>query len=258
MFAKLLSVKWILNKIPRTLLIRLSYWVRPFLMIWFAGNRYTDPIDNRHFRKFLPYGYHRKRPNVLSPSTLSLERHRLLWLYLQTKKELFLSSLKVLHIAPEQAFYHRFKRQKNWDYVTVDLSSPLADIKADICHLPFNDNTFDVIFCNHVLEHIKDDLRAMQELFRVMKAGGWGVFQVPQDMSLHHTFEDDTITDPKERARVFGQYDHVRIYGQDYFDRLRQAGFEVEAVDFTSHLSDNQIERYRVVKGELIPLVKKK
>lgn len=246
-----------LNTIPRPLLIRFSYWVRPIVSLILKGNRYTDPIDGKSFKSFLPYGYGKQRPNVLSPSTLSLERHRLLWLYLKNETNFFKDNLKVLHFAPEQAFYKRFRNQKNIDYITTDLHSPLADIKADICDLPFENDSYDVILCNHVLEHIVDDTKAMQELYRIMKPGGWGIFQVPQDLNREFTFEDNSITDKDERAKIFGQYDHVRIYGKDYFDKLRQIGFAVEEVDYTSKLSDAEIDQYRLAKGEIIPLVKK-
>lgn len=249
--------KSLLNIIPRPLLIRLSYVIRPVLVFWLKGNRYTDPIDGKSFKKFLPYGYEKQRDNVLSPSTLSLERHRLLWLYLQSKTDFFVKPLKMLHFAPEQAFYRRFRQQQNLDYTTTDLSSPLADVKADICQLPFEDNTFDVIFCNHVLEHIPDDTQAMRELYRVLKPGGWAVLQIPQDLSRATTFEDDSITDPKERAKIFGQYDHVRVYGRDYFDKLRSIGFEVQEIDYTQTLSKEQVERYCLADGEIIPVVKK-
>lgn len=235
----------------------MSYWARPLLAFFMRGNVYTDPIDGKSFKSFLPYGYEKPRENVLSPSTLSLERHRLLWLFLKTKTDFFSEDLKVLHFAPEQAFYKRFRKLKNLDYVTTDLNSPLADVKADICNLPFDDNSFDVIFCNHVLEHIPDDTKAMQELYRILKPGGWGIFQIPQELDREKTFEDDSITDKKERAKIFGQYDHVRIYGRDYFDKLRSIGFKVEEVDFTSELPAETIEKYRLAKGELIPLVRK-
>lgn len=249
--------KYFLNLIPRPLLIRLSYWVRPLIAFSLKGKTYTDPIDGKSFRKFLPYGYENPRENVLSPSTLSLERHRLLWLYLKNETKFFNQPLKLLHFAPEQAFYKRFKKLENLEYTTTDLNSPLADVKADICDLPFKDDTFDVILCNHVLEHIPNDTKAIQELFRVMKPGGWGIFQIPQDINRAKTFEDNTITDKKERARVFGQYDHVRIYGRDYFDKLRSAGFRVEEVDYTNTLSKEDVKKYRLAKGEIIPLVKK-
>ena len=249
--------KYFLNLIPRPLLIRLSYWVRPLIALSLKGKTYTDPIDGKSFRKFLPYGYENPRENVLSPSTLSLERHRLLWLYLKNETDFFTKPIKLLHFAPEQAFYQRFKRLDHITYTTTDLNSPLADVKADICHLPFDDDTFDVILCNHVLEHIPDDAKAMQELYRVMKPGGWGIFQIPQDLKREQTFEDNTITDRKERARIFGQYDHVRIYGRDYFDKLRSVGFKVEEVDYTNTLPKEDVEKYRLAKGEIIPLVKK-
>lgn len=249
--------KYFLNLIPRPLLIRLSYWVRPLIAFSLKGKTYTDPIDGKNFRKFLPYGYENPRENVLSPSTLSLERHRLLWLYLKNETDFFNKPIKLLHFAPEQAFYQRFKKLDHITYTTTDLNSPLADVKADICHLPFDDDTFDVILCNHVLEHIPDDTKAMQELYRVMKPGGWGIFQIPQDLKREQTFEDNTITDRKERARIFGQYDHVRIYGRDYFDKLRSVGFKVEEVDYTNTLPKEDVEKYRLAKGEIIPLVKK-
>lgn len=250
-------IKYILNTIPRPYLIKMSYWVRPFLALYLRGKKYEDPIDGKTFRKFLPYGYGSPRANVLSPSTLSLERHRLLWLYLTRETDFFSKPLKVLHVAPEQAFYKRFKNQKNLTYITTDLYSPLADVKADLCALPFEDDSFDVIFCNHVLEHIADDAQAMRELYRVMKKGGWGIFQVPQDINRAHTFEDDTITDPAERTRIFGQYDHVRVYGLDFFDRLRQVGFEVEEITYSTHFTAEEIERYRIVPQEILPLCKK-
>lgn len=249
--------KFILNFLPRPFLIRLSYTARPFLAFFLKGDTYTDPIDEKSFKSFLPYGYGKQRENVLSPSTLSLERHRLFWLYLKNETDFFNAQKKVLHFAPEQAFYKRFKKIPNLDYVTTDLNSPLADIKADICNLPFEDNTFDVIFCNHVLEHIPDDTKAMQELYRVLKVGGIGIFQIPQDLSREKTFEDNSITDKKERQNIFGQYDHVRIYGRDYFDKLRSVGFKVEEVDYTKTLSETEIDKYRLAKGEIIPVVYK-
>lgn len=249
--------KLILNSIPRPLLIRLSYFISPLLAFSMRGTNHTDPIDGRQFKSFLPYGYESPRENVLSPSTLSLERHRLLWLYLKNETDFFISPYKVLHFAPEQAFYKRFRKLKNLDYTTTDLNSPLADVKADICDLPFEDSSFDIIFCNHVLEHIPDDTKAMQELYRTLKPGGWGIFQIPQDLKRDITFEDDTITDKKERAKIFGQYDHVRIYGRDYFDKLRSVGFEVQEIEYTSMLSVEEVEKYRLAKGEIIPLVRK-
>ncbi|MFW2375032.1 MAG: class I SAM-dependent methyltransferase [Cellulophaga baltica] len=249
--------KYILNTIPRPILIKLSYLARPVLAFSMKGDTYTDPIDGKSFKRFLPYGYESPRENVLSPSTLSLERHRLLWLYLKDETDFFTKKYKVLHFAPEQAFYKRFRALENLNYTTTDLDSPLADIKADICDLPFADNSFDIIFCNHVLEHIPDDTKAMEEIYRILKPNGWAVLQIPQDLKRATTFEDDTITDRKERAKIFGQYDHVRIYGRDYFTKLREIGFHVDEVDYTSKLTPETIDKYRLAKGEILPVVRK-
>ncbi len=248
----------ILNTIPRPQLIKLSNWLRPIIALFLRGTKYTDPIDGKSYRKFLPYGYQKIRKNVLAPGTFSLERHRLFWIYLKNETDFFSATKKkVLHFAPEQAFYHQFKKIKKIDYTTTDLFSPLADVKADICNLPFKDNEFDYIFCNHVLEHIPDDNKAMSELFRVLAPNGIGIFQIPQDLSREFTFEDDSIKDPKERATIFGQYDHVRVYGRDYFDKLREIGFNVTAIDYTKKLTKKEIDKYRLAQGELIPVCRK-
>lgn len=246
--------KFILNTIPRPTLLKVSYWVKPIISFYLKGSAYTDPIDGKSFRRFLSYGYDNSRPNVLSPSTLSLERHRLLWLYLKNKTDFFSNHKKVLHLAPEQCFLKLFKNQSNLDYTTADLYSPLADVKADICNLPFIENTFDIVFCNHVLEHIEDDQKAMKELYRVLKPNGMGIFQIPQDLSRTKTYEDFSINSPKERAKHFGQYDHVRIYGKDYFDKLRAVGFTVNEVNYSAQLPPELTEKYRLVKDEILPV----
>jgi len=231
--------------------------VRPFVAFFLRGNTYTDPIDGKSYRKFLPYGYAKVRENVLAPGTLSLERHRLFWLYLKNETTFFSAPLRVLHFAPEQAFVQKFKKQKNLTYTTTDLNSPIADVKADICDLPFKDNSFDFIICNHVLEHIPDDTKAMQELYRVLAPLGTAIVQVPYDAKREITYQDDTITDQSERTRIFGQYDHLRVYGMDYFKKLSSIGFDVNALDYTSSISSEDIERYRLCKGELLPVCKK-
>ena len=248
--------KSILNTIPRPWLIKASYIIRPIISWYLKGDKFTDPIDGKSFRKFLPYGYGKQRENALSPSTLSLERHRLMWLFLRDNTNFFTATkkIKVLHIAPEQCFLDIFRKQQNLNYITSDLESPIADVKADICDLPFKENEFDVVFCNHVLEHVPNDTKAMQELYRVLKPGGFGIFQIPQDLSKAITFEDNTITDRKERAKVFGQYDHVRVYGRDYFDKLRSIGFKVDEVDYTKKITLNKIEKYCLMKNEILPV----
>ena len=250
-------LKFILNKIPRPILIKLSILARPLIYQFYKGNNFTDPIDGKSYRKFLPYGYGKQRENALSPGTLSLERHRQMWLYLQNETDFFTENLKVLHIAPEQEFLRKFKKMKNIDYTSADLFSPIVDVKADILDLPFEDESFDVVFCNHVLEHIIDDRKAMSELFRVMKKGGWGIFQVPMKNSLEKTYEDFTITEPKERQKHFGQYDHVRWYGIDYFDRLTSVGFQTDINFYSRKFSSEERKKFGLMEIEILPVVRK-
>lgn len=248
---------FLLNKLPRPMLINLSIFLRPLIYLFFKGNKFTDPIDGKSYRKFLPYGYGKQRENALSPGTLSLERHRQMWLYLKNETDFFTQNYKVLHIAPEQEFLRKFKKMKNLEYTSADLFSPIVDVKADILDLPFEDESFDVIFCNHVLEHIIDDKKAMSELYRVMKKGGWGILQVPMKNSLEKTYEDFTITDPKERQKHFGQYDHVRWYGMDYFERLKSVGFSVDINFYSQKFSKEEQNRFGLNVTEILPVVRK-
>lgn len=244
-------IKFALKYIPRPWLIRLSYVVQFFAPILYGGNTFTDPIDGRSYRKFLPYGYGGNlRKNALSPGTNSLERHRLMYLYLKRDTDFFTSEKKVLHVAPEQCFYGRFRKMKNLDYTTADLDSPIADISIDIHDIPFEENTFDVVFCNHVLEHVNDDQQCMRELCRILKPGGLAIMQVPWIPEQEVTVEDPSITDPKERERLFGQYDHVRKYGKDYEDRLKAAGFKVTRVEMNQELSPEEFKKYSLPEGE--------
>jgi SAM-dependent methyltransferase len=245
---------FLLRTIPRPILIKLSLLFSKIAPYIYYGNRYQDPISGKTYRKFLPYGYggKAKRKNVLCPGSLSLERHRLLWLYLKQKTNFFSSPHKMLHIAPEQCFYKLFKSQENLNYTTGDYNSPIADIHFDLHNAPFNNNSFDVIFCNHVLEHVEDADKCMRELYRIMSVGGWGIFQVPLDTARQTTYEDKTITSEADRELHFWQKDHVRLFGLDYKDKLAAAGFLVKADDFINTLSPELIDRYRLPAGELI------
>jgi hypothetical protein len=251
--------KFLLNTIPRPWLIRLSYLFRIFAPLVYKGDKVECPVCEKSFRKFLSYGSDvAHRDNILCPYDLTLERHRAMWLYLKNHTDFFTKKdLKVMHIAPEQCFHSLFKKQKNLDYTTGDLMSPIADLHFDLHDIPLEDNQYEVIFCNHVMEHVKDDLKCMQELHRILKSGGWGIMQVPIDASRNSTYEDWSITDPKEREKHFWQYDHVRLYGLNYPKRLKEAGFKVDIIDFSKELPTEVFERYRIPKSELLYVVRK-
>lgn len=211
------------------------------------GNKVECPICGGHFRKFLPYGYGEALDNRLCPKCLSLERHRLLWLYLKERTGFFTDDLKVLHFAPEQPYLKKFKALKNLDYTTADLDSPIADLKLDVTDIKLPDNTYDVVICNHVLEHVNDVNKAFSEIKRILKPGGWAILLVPIDPDID-TFEDPSITDPKERQRVYGQYDHVRQFGRDYAEVLKKAGFKVTADRLYYDLSEERRNRLRLAR----------
>lgn len=198
------------------------------------------------------------RDNALAPGSLSLERHRLMWLYLKQKTNFFTAKhLEVLHIAPEQCFFKRFRAQPNLKYLTGDIISPLADVKFDLHHAPFEDNTFDVVFCNHVLEHVDDYAQCMRELHRIMKPGGWGIFQVPIDYTRAETYEDKTITSEEDRLIHYWQKDHVRLFGLDYPEHLRKAGFTVIEEHLQKEIGQLLSNRYRLPDYEPIYLCRK-
>lgn len=250
-------IKFLLNAIPRPILIRLSYLLRGISKIIYKGNKFTCPVCEGKYRKFLPYGYVTPRENALCPGCLALERHRIMWLYLKNKTDFFTAQSKVLHIAPEQCFLDRFKKQENLEYHTADLVSPIADYKCDVQNLPFDNNSYDVVICNHVLEHVPDDKKAMQEILRVLKPGGYSILQIPADFSREVTFSDDTITDKKRRTEIFGQYDHVRVYGQDYPEILRSVGFIIDETNYTDLLSQEEKNKYSLDMNEFMFAAKK-
>ncbi len=225
----------------------------------YRGDKVQCPICERKYKKFLPYGRLNPRQNALCPSCLSLERHRLIWLFMQKATDFFISKKQVLHIAPEPCFMSRMEKLHGNKYITADIESPLAKVKMDIHQIPFEANTFDVALCNHVLEHVEDDLQAMRELYRVLKPGGWAIMQVPFFHPVpEKTFEDKSIIDPKEREKVFGQDDHVRKFGEDYAGRLMSAGFEVKEDRFVKSLSEEKIFYHGLPKDEVIYFCRKK
>lgn len=222
----------------------------------YKGNRFFCTCCKGRFRVFLPGGVS-QRPNAQCPGCGSLERHRLSALYLKDKTNLFFSSLRLLHVAPEECLQRVFRTVPNLEYTSIDLESPLAEQKMDIRELSFPDAVFDCIICSHVLEHIPDDQKAMKELLRVLKPGGWALIQSPVDQIREITFEDPTIVTKEDRLRCFGQEDHVRIYGRDYVNRLQNNGWNVIIDEYSKGLSDDDVRRFGLDREETIYFCRK-
>ncbi|MBR10765.1 MAG: SAM-dependent methyltransferase [Rickettsiales bacterium] len=249
-------ISFLLRNVPRKYLQLVSHYGLRIAAFFYKGNSVQCPVCESTFRKFLPYG-RESRENALCPSCLALERHRLIWLYLQRRTDFFTKESKMLHIAPELCYIDRFEKLTNLEYITADIESPLAKVKMDIQDIPFEENTFDLIFCNHVLEHVDSDIKAMSEIHRVLKPGGWAILQVPFFHPIKdETFEDKTITSPAEREKMFGQDDHVRMYGKDYGKRLSSVGFKVSEETFSNELSREEFERF-ALPNEIIYRVDK-
>ncbi len=224
------------------------------LSIAYYGKNYTCPICEGNFRKMLPYG-NVKRESAKCPKCGSLERHRLIWLFLKNETNIFHDKLKVLHFAPEPCFLDRISKLPNLFYVPADFDPPLSMIrKIDITDIPNEGNFYDCAICCHVFEHVPDDQGAMREIFRVLKPGGWAILQVP--IRRLETFEDSNVMMPEDRLRVFGQSDHVRIYGLDYKKRLEQAGFAVNVIEYANKYDSEIVKKYGLSRAEIYFCIK--
>ena len=212
------------------------------LPVLFAGRGVECPCCGGAFRAFVP----RYRGDALCPRCLSLGRHRLLWLYLEREVGIGGTPARVLHFAPEEGIERRLRALQSLSYVSVDLDpSSIASVRADITAIPFPDGSFDIVLCSHVLEHVLDDGGAMSELHRVLRPGGVLYSLHPVDEDRAETFEDPSATSASDRRRLFGQHDHVRIYGRDFVGRLEQAGFAVGREWYGRSLTQEAIRRYR-------------
>jgi SAM-dependent methyltransferase len=230
------------------------------------GFKFKCPICGSKLRKFLPFGFDFPvlveknvvgggyRLNAKCPVCGSMDRERLLYLYLSKKTDIFTKRIKLLHIAPEMVLSSILKKQTNIDYITADLYSNKVLFRMDLTDIPYADALFDAVICNHVLEHIVNDRKAMIELYRILKPGGMGILQVPISLSMEKTYEDRTKSKPQEREQEFGQADHVRIYGRDYFNRLEETGFQVNQFHWWKDCREfgGAMNRYGLIKNESV------
>jgi hypothetical protein len=228
---------------------RYKQWARRLFLrvsaVASKGSGVECPCCGREARRFARFhGEHDQ-----CPGCGSLMRHRALLLLLRERLRVHEQGGRLIHVGPGPAVGAWLRSRETIDYVSVDLDSPLADVQADACDLPFEDGSFDMAVCVHTLEHIPDDAQALRELHRVLRPGGLAVLQVPPS-DLAETREDPSVTDPAERERLFGQYDHVRLYGADFPDRVAEAGFEVERIDLVAELPEELRTRYVLRTGE--------
>ena len=217
-------------------------------LIW-RGDRVECPCCGGRFERFLPYW---NRDFCRCPRCDSHERHRALWLYLRDRA----SDLRgrLLHLAPEEAIARNLRHRPELEYVSADLDSPLAMLHFDVQDIPFRDATFDAVVCGHVLTEVPDDRRAMREMARVLRPGGWAVVMAAVEPGRAETYEDPAITDPEARRRAFLEPTNVRVYGADLADRLREAGFRVEVIPWPRELGDDAIRRYGLLPADEIYL----
>jgi SAM-dependent methyltransferase len=222
------------------------YNIRTFM---YPGNEVTCPVCEKSFSQFIN--------GHACPSCGSGKRHRLLYLFLQQRTNFFSAPLRVLHFAPEHCFYKRFDKLSNIEYVSADLNSPRAMQKVDMTNIQYPDNYFDVVISSHVLEHVPDDRKAMQELARVMKKTGWAIHQAPINYDYLETFEDPTINTNEDRLKYYGHIDHKRIYGHDYVQRLQEAGFIVTVDEMAANMPVDQVNKYGLDTTEKIHYCRK-
>jgi SAM-dependent methyltransferase len=187
--------------------------------------------------------------NAVCPWCGSHVRHRALWLYVERRTDLLAEPTRLLHLAPEHVIAERLRALPHVDYLSADLDQPAME-NWDLTDVPHPDGSFDAIICSHVLEHVPDDRAAMRELRRILRPGGWAIVQVPIDYERAETLEDPAIQTPEERERAYWQDDHMRLYANDFPDRLRSEGLDVTVDSYLRTLAREEIDRFGLISLE--------
>jgi SAM-dependent methyltransferase len=234
-----------------------------FRSLKYLGNKTYCPCCNGSFSKFLEVGP--KREPMLCPRCRSNDRDRFFWFYLDKYPNTLQPGMKLLHVSPETIYYKRFNQIPGVDYVAGDKfilqfgsTYPKGTVYLDITDMPeYADNTFDFIFCSHVLEYIKEDHKALRELYRVLKPGGKAIISVPIRFGNYKTLEDPTVTDPKEQEKLYGDTGHLRYYGEDYFERVEAAGFKTEFTPVADFISQEMIQKAVIKPKDVVHLCRK-
>ncbi|PLX13845.1 MAG: SAM-dependent methyltransferase [Marinilabiliales bacterium] len=241
--------------------------------IAYYGTNYHCNICGKSFRKFLPGGFDLPiikemdiigagRRNHICPNCQSTDRDRLIKSFFDINQELLSDNKTVLHIAPEPSLYNFLKKYKNIKYIPAakyheGIYYPKEMTLVDLTSMQFANNEFDIIICNHVLEHIEDHKTALKEIYRVLVKKGIAILQVPYSLKLKNTHENPEIKSEKDREKYFGQFDHVRLYGSDYTDILKSAGFKLNEFIAEDNISPNKIEKMKLFANETLFVVNK-
>jgi SAM-dependent methyltransferase len=244
--------------VPHSWRPQLRSWYNRLTWPLYLGQSVTCNCCKGHFRRFRSWSDEKNILWPMCPRCGSLGRMRVDWLFLTSRTDLLEGPKRLLHVAPEVCIGRHLERLPDISYLSADYGSALAMEQMDITDIRYPDESFDVVLCNHVIVYIDDDRQALKEVFRVLQPGGWALLQVPIDLTRDETYEDASVTDPHERHRVFGQYDHVRIYGRDYLQRLEEAGFEVSVDEFVKELPPSTIEQLGLDTAETIYLCRKR
>ena len=236
--------------VPEKERIHIHLFINRMTSIFYRGNTYYCNCCNRSFRKFKPKGNTLvQRANAECPYCGSLERIRNLLFYVENETDLLTGHYRLLHFAPEWPLLPIFKKNKNLDYITADINPNVAEYPIDITNIPFPDHSFDSIICSHVLGHVKDEKKAIEELYRVLKADGVALIASLIDLKNPHTFETDEADTPRKRLQYYSEPDLLRLHGTDFGERLAQGGFRVETINYPFRLGKEMMQKYALGDG---------
>lgn len=261
--------KFIKKLVPQKIVLLSKKVKRKFLLLLYHGKKYVCPVCNKSFRRLLDAGmdaeFFRRikilgggiRKNANCPNCYSFERTRLEFLYLKDHTKIFEESCSILHFAPEKSITDVLKNNKNINYISCDIDPTKAMRKEDITNISFSDESFDYIICNHVLEHIPNEQKALSELRRVLKAGGELIITVPLCIDNKNTYENNLITSDEERLMNYGQRDHVRLYGLDFVQRLSDSYFDAKGFKTCENFTKEDVLKYALIPEETVFIAKK-
>ncbi len=241
--------RFIKKIIPEKVRLDLHYLFFKFKAIFYKGNNVYCNCCNKNFDHFLPYG-NKERNNAVCPYCHSLERTRLLMYFLNNETSVFSTPNKLLHFAPERAIETNLKKLKNLNYITADINPAFADYEVDIQDIPFHDNKFDIIICSHVLGHIPNEAKAIDEIFRVLKPGGFALILTLIDFNRAKTFESAEVNSNEKRLEQYGEPDLLRLHGNDFAERLNRKNIDIETVKYFKNFSIEERQRYQLGTGE--------